>query len=99
MPELTEEQWTEIEAKYLSGISMHELARQYPTSRTAIRAHLRRHGFAGQTGTPPTVEIPVHVLKKVYCQLFACNKDAAQALRKYLPKSCMNDVFDQKWGI
>lgn len=105
MPEMSSEEWADIEAQYLSGVSMHELERQYKAgpsktdiSRTAIKKHLKIRNLLLGSSTPAKVEIPVHVLKEAYRRLFTFDRNAAETLRKYLPRSCMNDEFDRKYG-
>jgi len=62
MPELSFDQWQEVEAKYKTGVSMRELERQYDTSRTAIRDHLRRRGLVQKPIKVPMTKIPTSEL-------------------------------------
>lgn len=105
MGELSSEEWAEIETKYKVGMSPRALEKEYKAdpsktdiSRPAIIKHLKRRNLLRGSSTPDKVEIPVHVLKDAYRRLFTFDRDAAQALRNYLPKSCMNDEYDKRFG-
>lgn len=45
MPEMTSEQWKDLEKHFQQGESLHSLEKRYPVSRVAIRKHLRKQGY------------------------------------------------------